>query len=227
MTPEGTKKFLVLTRVGGERMKRIITMIAILAAFSLFGISGAGQSKPRGFDSKHLEIHYDKFRDQTVVRTKSMNIAFQVGKKVYFCSMVVGYSVRKGQKSSLAILFAPGASGFVKRLNASLDPDFSRAFFSHNADVIVLVGDNRYPLSRFDGAYFAPNGDTIVAAEIPAEVVEAISKAEKWDVAVGSLEARFVNKSPFIAKGAINHSDGDKFRAITAQYAGNIQTPSK
>ena len=156
-----------------------------------------------------------------------MNIVFQVGKKVYFCSMVIGYSVRNAQKSSLAILFAPGATGFLKRANASLDPDFSRAFFSHNADVIVLVGDHRYPLNRFDGAYFAPNGDTIVAAEVPTEVVEAISNADRWDVAVGSLEARFVNKMPFITKGAVNHSDRDKFRAITTEYAKDIQTSSK
>ena len=155
-----------------------------------------------------------------------MNIVFQIGKKVYFCSMAVGYSVRNGQKSSLAILFAQGATGFLKRLNASLDPDFTRAFFSHNADVIVLVADNRYPLNRFDGAYFAPNGDTIVAAEVPTEVVEAISKAERWDVAVGSLEARFVDKMPFISKGAINHSDRDKFRAIAVQYGKDIQPSS-
>jgi hypothetical protein len=203
-------------------MRYIIAILAI----GLFALSTAGQTKRTDFDSKHLEIHYDKFRDQTIVRTKSMNIVFQVGKKVYFCSMVVGYSVKNCQKSSLAILFAPGATGFLKRTNASLDPDFTRAFFSHNADVIVLVGDHRYPLNRFDGAYFAPNGDTIVAAEVPTEVVEAISNAESWDVAVGSLEARFVSKMPFIGKGAINHSDRDKFRAITAQYTKDVQLPA-
>lgn len=204
-------------------MRCLIATVAIC----LFAVSSVGQTKRQDFDSKHLEVPYDKFRDQTVVRTKSMNAVFQVGKKVYFCSMEIAYSVRNGQKSSLAILFAPGASGFLKRLNASLDPDFTRAFFSHNADVIVLVGDNRYPLNRFDGAYFAPNGDTIVAAEVPTEVVDAISQAQRWDVAIGSLEAKFLHKMPLIGKGAINHSDRDKFKAITAQYAKDIQPSSK
>src|SRR5713101_4637198 len=112
-------------------MRYLIATIAIC----LFALSSVGQTKLNDFDSKHLEIHFDKFRDQTIVRTKSMNAVFQVGKKMYFCSMVIGYSLRNGQKSSMAILFAPGATGFLKRANASLDPDFTRAFFSHNADV--------------------------------------------------------------------------------------------
>src|SRR5205807_2505945 len=167
------------------------------------------------------------FRDQTVINTKSMNIRFNAGKNVYLCSMAIRYSVRNAQKSSLAILFAPGGSGFLAHLNASFDPGLTRVFFSANADVILLVGDNRYPLKRFDGGYFAPNGATIVAAEVSTEAVEAMSKAERWDIAVGSLEAKFVDKMPFVSKGAINHSDKDKFKAITAQYAKDIQPSSK
>ena len=201
-------------------------LVAILA-ISLFALSSAGQTKRSDFDSKHLEIRYDKFRDQTVINTKSMNIRFNAGKNVYLCSMAIGYSVRNGRKSGLAILFAPGGSGFLAHLNASLDPGLTRVFFSPNADVILLVGDNRYPLRRFDGGYFAPNGATIVAAEVSSEAVDAISQAERWDIAVGSLEAKFVDKMPFVAKGAINHSDRDKFKAITAQYAKDIQPSNK
>lgn len=201
-------------------------LVAILA-ICLFALSNVAQPKPNGFDSKHLEIRYDKFRDQTVINTKSMNIRFNAGKNVYLCSMAIGYSVRDAQKSSLAILLAPGASGFLAHLNASLDPGLTRVFFSPNADVILLVGDNRYPLKRIDGGYFAPSGATIVDAEVPGEAVEAMSKAERWDIAVGSLEAKFVDKMPFVSKGAINHSDRDKFKAITAQYAKDIQPSSK
>ncbi len=201
-------------------------LIATLA-MCLFALSNVGQTKPTSFDSQHLEMRYDKFRDQTIINTKSMNIRFTAGKNIYLCSMAIGYSVRNGQKSGLAILFAPGGSGFLAHLNASLDPGLTRVFFSPNADVILLVDDNRYPLKRIDAGYFAPNGATIVAAEVPSEAVEAVSKAEHWDIAVGSLEAHFVSRMPFISKGAVNHSDQDKFRAITAEYAKDIQRASK
>jgi hypothetical protein len=102
-------------------------LVAILA-ICLFAISN-GQTKPNGFDSKHLEIRCDKFRDQTVINTKSMNIRFNAGKSAYLCSMAIGYSVRNAQKSSLAIFLAPGASGFLAHLNASLDPGLTRVFF--------------------------------------------------------------------------------------------------
>jgi hypothetical protein len=204
-------------------MKNLLATVAIC----LFGLSIGGQTKRTDFDSKHLEIRYDKFRDRSTVNTKPMNAAFQAGKNVYLCSMAVGYSIRNGEKSALAILFAPGGSGFLAHLNASLDPSLTRVFFSPNADVILLVGDNRYPLQRIDGGFFAPNGATIVAAEISTEAVDSISKAERWDIAVGSLEAHFARKRPFISKGAVNHSDRDKFRAIAAQYAKDIQPSSK
>jgi hypothetical protein len=204
-------------------VRYLIAALAIL----LLALGCVGQTKPTGFDGKHLEMRYDKFRDQTIINTKSMNIRFNAGKNVYLCSMAIGYSVRNGQKSSLAILFAPGGSGFLAHLNASFDPGLTRVFFSPNADVILLVGDNRYPLKRFDGGYFAPNGATVGAAEVSTDAVDAISQAERWDIAVGSLEAKFVDKMPFVAKGAINHSDRDKFKAIAAQYAKDIQPSNK
>lgn len=72
-----------------------------------------------------------------------------------------------------------------------MDPEIAKVFFSPNADVILLVADKRYPLKRVDGVAFAPNGSTLVAAEVPSEGVEAISRAESWDMAVGSLEAHY------------------------------------
>lgn len=173
-------------------------------------LPATGQQKPTDFDKKHLESHYDKFRDQTVVIAKPMNAAFEAGKKKYLCSMTVGYVIKDSVKSNLVIMFMPGGSGFLAGLARKLDPSIAQVFFSPSSDVILLVNEKRYPLNRIDGTAFAPNGATVVVAEIPSEAVKAISEAVRWDIAVGPLEAHY-------SKRATNYYR-DKFKAITADY---------
>jgi hypothetical protein len=188
-------------------MMRLITAIATIC---LLAISATGQQPAAKFDKKHLESHYDKFREQTTVIAKPMNAAFESGKKKYLCSMTVGYAVKGGVKSSLAIMFAPGGSGFMASLARKLDPEIAGVFFSPNSDVILLVNEKRYPLQRIDGVAFAPNGSTVVVAEIPLEAVKAISEAVRWDIAVGPLEAHYSKRATSYYR--------DKFKAITAAY---------
>ncbi len=186
-------------------------LLLSIAAICLISTCTLAQSSSADFDSKHLETHYDKFRDQTIVRAKLMNAAFEYGKKKYLCSMTVAYTIKDGMKTSMAILFEPGGSGLMASMARKLDPEIAQVFFSPTSDVILLVNDKRYPLNRIDGGAFAPNGSFIIVAEIPEEAVIAISEAVRWDIAVGPLEAHYSRRATSYYR--------DKFKAIAADFA--------
>ena len=172
-------------------MKVLILAIAL----SLTAVTSAQEKKKAEEKRDGLVITYDKFRDRTFVRTERFDLVFKGGKKGFICSAFFAY-IKEDPSPGIVLVVSPGAGTAFGSFAESID-DRKRVYFAPDADVILLVGGERHKLGRVTKDYgLTPDGDLrgSVFVQVPVEVVHALSVAEKWEMAIGSLETEVVSR---------------------------------
>jgi hypothetical protein len=203
-----------------SRIAAVLTLILLLCCAGYAQETKTPRPKERT-EIKGVVRQHDKFRDQTIVATKPIDIGLGNKRDTFICNMIFGYVIDENKKvGPLVMVLTPGGTGIGAAMAQGLNPGMGRAYLSPDLDVIILVSGQRYKLGKVSKDFnISPSGDfnKSVTVEVPLEVLSAIGKADEWEMAVGPLETKIVKR--------YMNRIREKFITLEAQYNQDISKP--
>ena len=158
------------------------------------------KKNPNRWESKHLIKTYDKFRRLTVLQSKPDDVRAKVGKAESAVSMSASVVFEKSTKPTTVLLifspqtvsFAGGSFAEAFRLKTG-----GKIFFKREAEVILLVGNERIKLNFTDKAFpidGAGNLQEIFAVVMSLPTFEKMISAQKWEMLIEDVVIDFTER---------------------------------